>query len=119
MQCSLDGAPFSACTSPQAYSSLPDGPHTSKSGRPMKPATPTRPPPARSFTVDTQAPDTTISSGPSGPTNATSASFEFSSEPGASLQCSLDGAPFSACTSPQAYSSLPDGPHTFEVAGDR
>ena len=67
------------------------------------------------YLEDSTPPDTTISSGPSGPINVTSASFAFSSEAGTSLQCRLDGAAFSACTSPKSYSALADGPHTFEV----
>jgi endonuclease/exonuclease/phosphatase family metal-dependent hydrolase len=64
----------------------------------------------------TQQPDTTITSGPSGSVSATTASFAFSSsEPGSTFECSLDGAPFSACTSPKEYSSLAKGEHTFQV----
>ncbi|HYY76368.1 MAG TPA: hypothetical protein VE644_08630, partial [Gaiellaceae bacterium] len=44
------------------------------------------------------------------------ASFSFAaSEAGGSYECSLDGAPFSACTSPATYSSLADGGHSFAV----
>jgi Calcineurin-like phosphoesterase len=66
---------------------------------------------------DTQAPeDTNIDSGPSGIANDASATFGFSySEAGASFECSLDGSAFDACTSPQEYPDLADGPHTFEV----
>jgi hypothetical protein len=58
-------------------------------------------------------PDTTISDASTTP-NA--ASFAFSSsQAGARFECSLDGAAFAACTSPQAYTGLPAGPHTFQV----
>ena len=112
LQCSLDGAAFSACTSPQSYSALADGPHTFEVRAVDQAGNADPTPAARSFTVDTQAPETTIASGPSGPINTTAAAFEFSSEPGAALQCSLDGAAFSACSSPQPYSALADGPHS-------
>jgi len=65
---------------------------------------------------DTEAPETTIDSGPSGVINEASASFSFSSsESGSTFECSLDGASFVNCTSPQTYSNLADGDHTFQV----
>ena len=70
--------------------------------------------------TDALAPDTTIDSSPSNPTNSSSASFTFSgTDTGgsgvASFECDLDGGGFSACTSPQNYTSLSDGSHTFQV----
>ncbi|HEX2741842.1 MAG TPA: Ig-like domain-containing protein, partial [Rubrobacter sp.] len=66
--------------------------------------------------TDNTPPNTTITSGPSGAVNSTSATFAFvSSEPGSKFQCSLDGATFSACSSPKSYSSLNDGSHLFGV----
>lgn len=67
-------------------------------------------------TADTEPPDTTILSGPTGTINTNAARFEFSStETGGSFECSLDGAPFSGCGSPKSYSSLAAGSHTFKV----
>jgi len=64
---------------------------------------------------DTTAPETTVTSAPSGNVASPTASISFTaSEPG-SFQCSLDGAAFAACTSPQTYSSLSTGAHTFSV----
>ena len=66
-------------------------------------------------------PDTSISSGPSGRINTTSASFSFtSSEPGSGFMCKLDGpgptvGTETSCSSPQPYSSLADGSYTFSV----
>jgi glucose/arabinose dehydrogenase len=69
------------------------------------------PPPA-----DTDPPDTTISSGPSGTVSSTSASFAFTSnESGSVFACRLDGGTWGACSSPKAYSALAAGAHTFEV----
>ena len=63
------------------------------------------------------APDTTITGGPSGTLNSTSASFTFTSTvQGSTFACSLDGATAIACTSPTAYSNLAAGQHTFTVA---
>jgi len=68
------------------------------------------------LTPDTTPPDTTIDSGPSAIVQTGDASFTFSSsEPNSTFECSLDGAAFGACSSPQAYNELADGSHTFEV----
>ena len=115
-ECRIDGGTFAACTSPQAYTSLAQGEHTF-AVRAIDTAGNVDPSPAtRTFTVDTAAPDTTITSGPTGPTSSASASFAFTStEPGATFECRLDTAAFTACTSPQAYSALAAGEHTFAV----
>jgi hypothetical protein len=65
--------------------------------------------------ADTTPPDTQITSGPSGTTSSTSASFAFSSEQGASFECKLDTATWAACTAPRSYSSLAEATHTFSV----
>jgi large repetitive protein len=70
----------------------------------------------RSFSIDATAPDTTIDSGPSGSTTATTADFGFSSaEPGATFECQLDGGAWTACSSPRSYSGLGVGSHSFAV----
>jgi hypothetical protein len=120
-ECRLDSdqeADFDPCTSPQSYSSLGEGAHTFEVRAVDAAGNPDPSPASRSFTVDTVAPQTTIDSGPSGPTNDDSPSFDFSSEAGASFECRLDSnqeADFDPCTSPQSYSSLAVGAHTFEV----
>src|SRR5204863_483175 len=119
-ECSLDDAPFAACTSPAAYSGLADGSHTFKV-RGIDAVGNTDPTPA-SFTwvVDTTPPDTSITSNPSNPSKSSSASFDFSgSDPGGSgvdhFECKLDGAAFATCSSGINYSGLADGSHTFQV----
>ncbi|HEX5749041.1 MAG TPA: Ig-like domain-containing protein [Archangium sp.] len=75
-------------------------------------------PDSHTFTVaqDTSAPETAIDSGPSDTTSERTATFEFSSnEPGVTYECSLDGAPFTPCTSPVTFTNLADGEHTFRV----
>ena len=64
--------------------------------------------------VDLVAPDTTITSGPSGPISSTSAAFTFSAtEAGSTFQASLDGGAYGAV--PAGYTGLSQGTHTFEV----
>jgi subtilisin family serine protease len=61
-------------------------------------------------------PETTIDSGPSGLVTSRSSSFSFSSNRAeAGFRCSMDGAPFSVCSSPKGYTGLADGSHTFRV----
>jgi hypothetical protein len=70
----------------------------------------------RGFTVDTVAPETTITSLPHGTTDDASPSFSFSaSEGGVSFECRLDGPDFSPCSSPKSYGTLSEGVHTFAV----
>jgi hypothetical protein len=67
--------------------------------------------------VDTVAAETILDpSGPSGNTTATSATFAFSSEPGAAFNCRLDNQTIHTnCTSPMTYTGLAEGQHTFRV----
>jgi len=65
---------------------------------------------------DHTPPQTTITSGPTGTTSATSATFSFSSsESGSAFACRLDGGPWAGCTSPSTRSGLATGTHSFEV----
>ena len=118
-ECGLDGGGFSSCTSPQNYTSLSDGSHTFQV-RAIDEAGNVDPTPASfTWTIDTTAPETTIDSNPSNPSNSSSASFSFSGTDSgtgvASFECKLDGGSFGSCTSPQNYSGLADGSHTFQV----
>jgi hypothetical protein len=79
-----------------------------------------RVPISRTWTIDTVAPNTTLSS-PSLPegvlTTLLNASFSFgSTEPLGKLQCRLDGAAsFTNCTSPKTLTDLAFGSHAFRV----
>ena len=66
--------------------------------------------------TDTTPPETAIDSAPTGTVTVTDATISFSaSEPDARFECSLDGALFTACTPPAAYSGLANGTHIFDV----
>jgi hypothetical protein len=65
---------------------------------------------------DTDPPETTIDTAPSGPSNRSTAAFAFSSdEDGSTFECRLDEGDFAACSTPTEYTGLLDGVHTFEV----
>jgi len=73
-------------------------------------------PASRTWTVDTVAPDTSITSGPTGTVTSTGATFAFTSaDSGASYECRLDGGAWGACTSSKSYSALSTGGHSFDV----
>src|SRR5262249_49067217 len=68
------------------------------------------------WTIDTVPPTVTITSAPPSATNATSASFSFTTAgTPVAIACSLDGGAFAACSSPAARSGLAEGMHTFVV----
>ena len=118
--CQLDGSAWAACTSPKAYSSLALGAHSFGVRATDAAGNTDQSPATWSWTVnnlpDTTAPNTTISSSPAATTTSTSASFSFSAnESGSTFACQLDGSAWAACTSPNAYSSLALGAHSFGV----
>jgi hypothetical protein len=115
-ECSLDGASFSPCSSPREYAGLEAGAHAF-SVRASDAARNTDSTPATfTWTVDTTAPQTTITAAPAATTSSTSASFSFAaSESGSTFECSLDGAAFAACSSPRDYAGLAVGTHQFSA----
>jgi len=114
--CSVDGGSEVSCSSPHTVTGLSDGSHTFEVYAVDAAGNADTSPASRTWTVDTTAPDTTITSGPSGLVASADATFEFTSnEAGAVFDCSLDAGSFTACSSPHTYTGLPDGSHTFEV----
>ena len=100
-ECSLDGAAFSQCASPKTYSGLPLGEHTLR----VQVFSPTsiveQVPDTHTWTVvDLTAPATTIELAPAAVTGSATATFAFSSEAGATFECSLDGGGYAPCDSP-------------------
>lgn len=114
-ECSLDGAAFATCTTPQALTGLADGSHTflvrARDAALNVDATPA----SFTWTVDTVAPNTTLTTTPTAQSSSASASFTFSSTEAGTFECSVDGGAFSPCTSPAAFSGLSEGSHTFQV----
>ena len=114
-ECSLDESPFGPCSSPRAYTGLTAGEHTLRV-QAVDPAQNIDPTPATyTWTVDTTAPQTSLGDKPDVLTSGTGATFAFTGEAGATFECKLDGAEFTGCSSPQSYTDLSDGSHTFSV----
>ena len=115
-ECQIDGGGFAICTSPHTPAALGDGPHTftvraSDAARNFE-LTPS----SVTFTIDTTAPNTTITSAPAATIRSNEAQFAFNSDDAsASFECRLTGDNFVACTTPYSSGPLPDGPYTFRV----
>jgi hypothetical protein len=119
--CSLDGGSFVACGNPppsglgtKSYPNPASGSHTF--------SVKTKDPDngnlsaASTFTWVITPPDPTITANPPDPSTSTSASFSFTdADPTALFKCQIDGGGFSSCTSPQPYTGLTPGQHTFNV----
>jgi thermitase len=114
-ECQLDAASWTSCPATgTSFSNLSVQNHTfqvrAQAGGVIDPS-----PASHTWTVDTAAPDTTLSNPPS--TSGSSVSFTFSStESSSTFQCKLDSETFAACTSPKSYSGLGSGSHIFTVA---
>jgi uncharacterized delta-60 repeat protein len=114
---------YAACSSPQAYTTTVNGPYTF-SVRASHSGSTDASPATRTFSVDTIAPDTTITGGPAGVTKATTASFSFTAPTGSTFECKLDTpagpGSYAACTSPRSYTTTVKGAYKFSVrATDR
>jgi hypothetical protein len=115
-ECKLDTGAWASCTSPRSYAGLSDGPHTFEARASDAAGNTDTTPAARSFTVETVAPQTQIDSGPTGTVANASPAFSFSSnDEGSTFECRLDSGSWGSCTSPSGYPGLSEGAHTFEV----
>lgn len=113
-ECRFGADPFSACSSPLTDATLPDGSHVFEvravRGREVDPT-----PAAHAFSLDRVAPATSLIRGPAPLTNEARAELEFESSEPANFSCRLDFSAWAMCASPLVFTSLAEGPHTFEV----
>ncbi len=123
-ECRLDAAAFSACTAPRGYSGLEGDSAVTGTAHTFqvraKNAGGTDPSPATyTWTVDTARPAVSLTDRPPDPSAASDAAFAFTADEPVAFACSLAGSRSfgaSACSSRIAYSGLPDGRYTFEIA---
>src|SRR6187431_883585 len=139
LECSLDGATFTACTSPVQFSSadILDGTHAFSVRAQDKVGNIMSTPLLFNWTVDTVAPSTNINMAidgnnetlvSNGSTRSTSTTFTFSGsdsgptgENGVGIkqfECRVDNSNFSVCTSPAHYDNMTDGNHTLAVISE-
>jgi hypothetical protein len=115
-RCRVDSGSWATCTSPWTTSTLADSSHTVTVRATDAAGNTDATPASRTFTVDTQAPSTTINSAPPALSPGSSATVAFSSnESAASFECQLDGGAWTACMSPKTYTGLTLGGHTASV----
>jgi hypothetical protein len=114
-QCKVDAAAYAACTSPLTTATLTNGAHTFAVRAVDGASNPDATPATRAFTVDTIAPETTITKKPANRVTRKKAKIVFSaSEAGSSFQCQVDGKTWKTCTSPFKV-KLKLGKHTILV----
>lgn len=115
-ECQVDLGAFTTCASPYTPTGLGDGAHTIKVRAVDEAGNRDATPESRSFTLDRTPPTVTVTSGPSGPTTSSTATFAFNaSESVTRFECDVQDDGFVPCTSPQVYSGLTDGAYTFRV----
>jgi len=119
-ECSVDGDTSIACRPPYTRT-LGDGAHAFAVRAIDAAGHRDRTPAEHLWTIDTAAPDTTITAAPPAADNSTTVRFEFrANEPSPAFECSLDSAAYAACASGVTFGSLGDGAHAFAVrARDR
>jgi len=118
LSCAIDGGSFAACSSPVSFSGLKDGSHSldvkqvSASGVESDVA-------SAAWVVDTVAPGAptiTPLSPLNSPTAATSVSWAWTSEPGSTVQYSLDGGTWTASpASPSTLDGITAGSHVLQL----
>jgi Tol biopolymer transport system component len=115
-ECSLDGAGWQGCASPQTYAGLAEGQHRFRVRAEYGWAPGDHGPvEERVWDVDTVPPETRLDSGPAATSTSRDAAFVFSSEAGASFECRLDEGAWGPCGSPRNYAGLDSHYHSFAV----
>ena len=119
--CGLDSAPSTPCGSGIRLTSLSTGSHTFNLAAVDPAGNVQAVPTSYTWSVNADAPRTTIDSMPANPSASTTAAFTYhANRPDAVFECSIDGAAFSSCPSGGAtYTSLAKGTPHLHGAGDR
>jgi hypothetical protein len=115
-ECSFDSAAFARCTSPARFTALRSGKHRVAVRAVLNGLVDKTPATAIWTVTPTTTPHTRFTRQPQPSTHDTDAGFAFLARPrAAKFECSLDGAPFAACTSPLALHSLARGRHDLRI----
>ena len=112
IECQLGGG-FAPCQSPYDFTRA-DGAYTFTVR--ARDAAGNQTSDSQSFTIDTVPPTVQITSGPTGVTNDSTPTFNFTTGNGATrTECRVGNGSFSNCTSPFTTPALGDGAYTFTV----
>jgi hypothetical protein len=118
-ECKVDSESWFHCgPGPEPISGLADGQHTFRVHAIDPDGFTDTTAAKRTFTVDTVAPNTTITSGPANNEliNDPTPTFKFtSSESGSTFGCKRDSGNWVSCTSPHTTANFADGTHTWYV----
>ncbi|MGH2976033.1 MAG: DUF4082 domain-containing protein, partial [Solirubrobacterales bacterium] len=122
-ECRIDSAAWTDCPSPQEYGSLAEGSHEFEVRAVDAAGNVDTSPASAAWTVDTTAPDTTITAKPASLVNVATASFSFTGDDGSGsgiegFECRIDSTDpgdWSSCATGKEYTGLSEGSHTFEV----
>jgi len=119
-ECRIDKEVAQPCQSPYVRT-LADGSHSFSVRAVAASGVGDDTPAERLWTIDTVAPDTTLTQGPPAADNSVAAQFAFkANEDNVAFDCSLDNAGYLPCTTGQSFNLSGDGPHSFAVrARDR
>ena len=119
-ECAVDDGAWAACSGPGAthtVAPLTDGSHTVQVRVRDLAGNWDQSPASRTVLVDTIAPDTAVTSGPTGATTDTTPTFQFGSgDDEARHECRIDAGPWGACSGPgntHTTARLAIGSHTF------
>ena len=113
-QCRIGTGVFATCSSPYTTEELDDGEHTFEVRAVDAAGNTDTTPAAHTWTIDTAAPDTTLTATPPDPSSEATPTFSFTGT-GTNFECRVDTGVFVTCASPYTTEELDDGEHTFEV----
>ena len=113
--CSLDGATAALCANPWSGTNLPVGSHTVTIAATNSVGTGTATYTWSVTTAPTLPTAVVLTQTPPTVTSTKAAMFSWSTDPGLTYECSLDGAAFTSCVTAVTYTKLKPAIHTFRI----
>lgn len=112
LECQIDDADWVACEGQFSAAGLSDGERIFRVRYAEVPNLTA----SHTWMIDTAPPVApVITDSPNQVSGSTAATFEFTGEAGAAIECSLDGESFEPCGSPKSFEGLSVGLHEFQV----